>query len=264
MTKPFWSNPSWVTAIVTLIGAFTTIPDVVSNWLAKEQEIELQKQETKEKAQSNQFAILDSALGQIGPERIFVLRYLQSTFDDKRVRDWASQEVARLQTLAKLQATPTSEKTEKVINQENRIRAEAGVSAQKLNPTKIALIPAIINPDISASYKDDLIAGEYTDIIVRRLTRCAARQFFIIQVEPECRPAIIVHCAAKNMDGKERCPLDRTQIDAIRNAVGLIVLESDVPITGIDEDITNYDWGLSSQLSTLEPPARVRKVVRFE
>ena len=41
ISNPVWHSPAWITAMVALISVFLTVPDAVSNYLSKQQDIEL-------------------------------------------------------------------------------------------------------------------------------------------------------------------------------------------------------------------------------
>ena len=108
--KPIWQSPAWLTAIVAVISAFLTVPEIIGDYLAKQQDIELAKEKTKsiqigniDSKQKQEFDIVNSTLAQQGEERVFVLRYLASTLDDPDAKEWAEGEVARLDDLASLQ-----------------------------------------------------------------------------------------------------------------------------------------------------------------
>lgn len=107
---PIWHSPAWIAAIVGLVSAFLTVPEVVGDYLTKQQDIELAKENTEavrlgniESKQEQEFQIVNSTLAQQGTERVFVLRYLASTLDDKDAKAWAEKEVERLDDLASLQ-----------------------------------------------------------------------------------------------------------------------------------------------------------------
>ncbi|AZV77942.1 hypothetical protein EBB79_08555 [Parasedimentitalea marina] len=117
--KPVWHNPKWVTAIVGVIGAFLTVPEVVSDYLSKQQDIELAVEKTREQSlknandnQSLEFSIVNNTLAQQGAERVFVLRYLARTLDDEDAKLWANEEVVRLEKLAQLEANLTTKTNE--------------------------------------------------------------------------------------------------------------------------------------------------------
>jgi len=104
-TKPIWHNPKWLTAIVAVISAFLTIPNVVSDWLTGQQEVELAKTEVAKQVQDIELQIITNTLAQQGQERVFILRYLARTHNDEDVQAWAAQEVERLDNLTALQET---------------------------------------------------------------------------------------------------------------------------------------------------------------
>lgn len=92
--------------MVGLVSAFLTIPDIVGNYLTKQQDIELAKEKTEgvrlgnlDSKQDQEFKIVHSTLAQQGSERVFILRYLAATLDDEAARSWAQGEVTRLDTL---------------------------------------------------------------------------------------------------------------------------------------------------------------------
>lgn len=123
--KPIWHSPGWITAIAGVISAFLTIPEVVGDYLSKQQDIELAKQEVIAKSVSNEsekqtleFRIVNNTLSQQGAERVFVLRYLAKTLDDEDARIWANEEVERLDKLASLEAE-LANKTEQIIELRN-------------------------------------------------------------------------------------------------------------------------------------------------
>ncbi|EMI4229830.1 hypothetical protein V6436_004146 [Vibrio vulnificus] len=106
-SKPVWHNPGWITAIVALVSAFLTLPEVIGSYVSKQQDIELAKQTTEaarlgnlESKQEQEFRIVQNTLAQQGTERVFVLRYLAHTLDDENAKRWAEKEVTRLDDLA--------------------------------------------------------------------------------------------------------------------------------------------------------------------
>lgn len=116
-SEAVWKKPAWITAIVGLISAFLTVPDIIGNYLTKRQDIELARENTEavrvanvESKQDQEFKIVNSTLAQQGTERIFVLRYLAATLDDPAAKDWAGAEVARLDNLASSQEELASSK----------------------------------------------------------------------------------------------------------------------------------------------------------
>jgi hypothetical protein len=100
ISMPIWHNPVWVTAIVGLVGAFLTIPEQVGNILINGQEVEKIRVQNIGLKQSQELSLVKETLGQLGTERIFLLRYLSETADDKDAKTWANKEVIRLETLA--------------------------------------------------------------------------------------------------------------------------------------------------------------------
>lgn len=105
---PIWQSPAWITAIVGLISAFLTVPDVVGNYFSKQQDIELAEQKTKSvklandlSKQDQEFQIVNNTLARQGTERVFVLRYLAATLDDDDAKTWAKEEVRLLGEVAK-------------------------------------------------------------------------------------------------------------------------------------------------------------------
>lgn len=107
-SKPIWHSPAWVTAIVGVISAFLTVPDVVGNFLAQQQAVKLAEEQTKAQRLLNEGSKQDQELNVLretlaqpsGLERVFVLRYLSRTLDDEDARKWAEDEVARLERIA--------------------------------------------------------------------------------------------------------------------------------------------------------------------
>ncbi len=106
---PVWYRPAWITAMVGLVSAFLTVPGVVGDYLAKQQDIEIARQKVEavrlgnlEAKQSQEFAVVQNTLGQQGEERIFMLRYFAATLDDPEAKHWAEAEVDRLDRLATL------------------------------------------------------------------------------------------------------------------------------------------------------------------
>lgn len=103
MVAPIWHNPAWVTAIVGVVSAFLTIPEVVSDYLTREQDIEQQRLLNANSKLEQEFSVVNTTLAQQGTERIFVLRYLARTLDDEDARSWAEEEVKRLDRIAELE-----------------------------------------------------------------------------------------------------------------------------------------------------------------
>lgn len=105
---PIWHRPVWITAIVGLVTALLTIPDKVSNYYSKQQDIKLAIEKTRSQSlinsnqkQEQEFKIFNNTLARQGHERVFVLRYLAKTLDDTAAKEWAQSEVERLDDLAK-------------------------------------------------------------------------------------------------------------------------------------------------------------------
>ena len=114
--EPVWTRPAWVTAIAGVISAFLTVPGVIGDYLAKQQEIEIAKQRVEAERLANQralqdkeFLVVQNTLAQQGTERVFMLRYFAATLDDADAKAWAEAEVRRLDELAqvKIQLTET-------------------------------------------------------------------------------------------------------------------------------------------------------------
>lgn len=192
--KPIWHSPGWITAIVGVVSAFLTIPEVVGDYLSKQQDIELAKQEVIAKSVSNEsdkqtleFRIVNNTLSQQGAERIFVLRYLAKTLDDEDARTWANEEVDRLDKLALLEAE-LANKTDQIIelrntrpqadnenvsdpeiitlqqelgnlrNELQRLSAEAGISPALSNDTGIEATERLIDRIIIVPVQSDDIS----------------------------------------------------------------------------------------------------------
>lgn len=103
MSEPVWKRPAWITAIVGVISAFLTVPGIVGEYLAKEQDIEAARLSNIALKQDQEFKIVNDTLAHLGPERIFVLRYLAATLDDPEARAWALEEVGRLDELTRIE-----------------------------------------------------------------------------------------------------------------------------------------------------------------
>lgn len=107
MAEPVWKRPGWITAMVGVVSVCLTIPQIVGDYLTKQQDIKLAEQKTEsirrqnlEMQQDQEFKIVSNTLSQQGSERIFVLRYLAATLDDESAKRWAQSEVQRLDKLA--------------------------------------------------------------------------------------------------------------------------------------------------------------------
>jgi hypothetical protein len=145
---PIWHSPAWITAIVALVSVFITVPDILGNYLTKLQDVELAKQatlaaavENRASKQKQEFEIVNNTLAQQGPERVFVLRYLSFTLDDKEANKWAKAEVERLDDLSAKQekldiARREFEKNEKVLSKKIE-QGGQNVSALKADLEKL-------------------------------------------------------------------------------------------------------------------------------
>lgn len=107
VAEPVWKRPAWIAAIVTLIGIFLSVPEVISKYLSNQQAIRLEKEKTEgvrianlAAMQEMKFKFIDSTLSQTGPERVIMLRFLESMFDEESVKKWAEREVIELEKLA--------------------------------------------------------------------------------------------------------------------------------------------------------------------
>lgn len=107
---PIWHSPLWITAIIGLVSAFLTVPEIIGNYLTKQQDIKLAEKKAEEiqinneqSKQEQKFKIVNNTLAQQGSERIFILRYLAHTLDDPDAKKWAELEVERLDDLSSKQ-----------------------------------------------------------------------------------------------------------------------------------------------------------------
>lgn len=105
-----WKRPGWIMAITSLLGLILTTPQEIGDYLGKMQDIKIAEQKTKaleignvESKQDQEFKIVSNTLAQQGPERVFVLRYLAATLDDEQAKEWAKEEVKRLDDIAGIQ-----------------------------------------------------------------------------------------------------------------------------------------------------------------
>lgn len=104
-SKPIWYSPAWIAAIVSLVTALLTIPEVIGNYYEKEQEIELAKEtvrlaeiENEALLQNEHFKKLITVLNQKNPqERRIVLRFMATTLNDRKTIAWAIEELERLE-----------------------------------------------------------------------------------------------------------------------------------------------------------------------
>lgn len=136
---PIWHSPAWLTAIAGIVSIFLTVPDIVGNYLSKQQDIELAKQKTEslhlgntDSKQKQEFEIINNTLARQGDERIFMLRYLAATIDDADAKKWAEKEVEMLEEIAnekeKLeQEKLCSEEAKKQNAKVDRLRQIAGL-----------------------------------------------------------------------------------------------------------------------------------------
>ena len=122
MSEPIWKSPGWVTALVGLVTAILTIPEIVGNYYTKQQE-------ANESKQDSEFRIVSNTLSQQGLERVFVLRYLAATLDDKDAQAWAADEVTRLDELAASQEGVQGDVAK--ISEKRRQQAESYARGEK-------------------------------------------------------------------------------------------------------------------------------------
>lgn len=97
-SRPIWHSPAWITAIVALIGSFLTVPDRISGFFEKEQEIERLRLSNIQAKQEQELKLVKETLAQQGAERVFLLRYLAETVNDDDAKRWAKTEVTRLKS----------------------------------------------------------------------------------------------------------------------------------------------------------------------
>ena len=103
--KPIWYSPAWIAAIVSLITALLTIPQVVGDYFEKEQEVELAEEkvrlaeiENEALLQNEHFKKLITVLRERSPqERKIVLRFMATTLNDQKTIAWALQELERIE-----------------------------------------------------------------------------------------------------------------------------------------------------------------------
>lgn len=97
---PIWHSPQWITAIITLASSFLTIPDVISSYLSKQQEIELSEQKVKlyrieneDKIQINKFKPLVTVIQSKPENKAMVLRFISTTAENEKIKQWAKEEL---------------------------------------------------------------------------------------------------------------------------------------------------------------------------
>jgi len=126
-SRPVWYSPVWITSIVGLIGCFLTIPETVSNYFEKTQNIESLRLDNIESKQRQELVLVEKTLSQQGGERVFLLRYLAETVDDEKAKVWAASEVTRLDKLAMIQ-NQFSELSKKAIILQKQVDKSTGNS----------------------------------------------------------------------------------------------------------------------------------------
>lgn len=98
--EPVWKRPGWITAIIGLLSAMLTIPNITGEYLiAREKTVEIRTKNAGSK-QEQETKVINQIISQQGTERIFYLRYLAATLDDELARKWAANEVSRLESIA--------------------------------------------------------------------------------------------------------------------------------------------------------------------
>lgn len=142
-SRPIWHSPAWITAIVGLVSAFLTVPDIIGSYFEKQQEIDLAKVKTETARLSNlvskqeqEFQIINETLAQQGTERVFVIRYLSYTLDDEDAKLWAEEEVSRLDQLASLEEALEQARIELADKEKNLILLEEDDKGQSENTRK--------------------------------------------------------------------------------------------------------------------------------
>ncbi|MDE2810633.1 MAG: hypothetical protein OXN90_19630 [Gemmatimonadota bacterium] len=145
-SNPIWHSPAWITAMVGLVGAFLTIPQVVGDYFEKNQDIELAKEKTEaarignvESKQDQEFSIVNNTLAKQGTERVFLLRYLAATLDDPDAKEWAKMEVQRLDDLATLQEELEKSRLE-LEQKEQDIQAAIAAADEDYSNLKIEIV----------------------------------------------------------------------------------------------------------------------------
>ena len=148
-----WKKPAWITAMVGLVSAFLTLPDVIGNYLEKRQDIELAKVaigtvqiQNSDIKQDQEFKIVNNTLALQGTERVFVLRYLAATLDDDDAKSWANAEVTRLENLATEQEKLAEQEQElKKIEEELQARSDKTDAESKRLQDEIGTLQKTLN-----------------------------------------------------------------------------------------------------------------------
>ena len=98
--NPIWHSPAWITAIVGLISAFLTIPDVAISYIEKQKAMDMAQKKIEEKAIDNSDKILENhyknlntLLAKKPEDREMAMRFIAKTVDNQRVREWAESEL---------------------------------------------------------------------------------------------------------------------------------------------------------------------------
>lgn len=207
--EPVWYRPAWVTAMVALVSAFLTVPDVIGDYYAKEQDIEIAKQQVEaarlgnlQSKQSAEFDVVQNTLSKQGDERIFILRYFAATLDDPEARGWAEAEVIRLDRLVALQGQLERERLA-IQEKEREIRRlrKEGVQTEEIQ-SELALLQEEI---------------EKRDLEVAELRQQAGIQ------QPRSPPIVFLRLTVAKEDvPNQTFNLDLTMQSALGDTVGTV------------------------------------------
>lgn len=165
---PIWHKPAWVTTIVGLVSVFLTIPEVIVEYYKKEQEVEIAKQRKEEirlgnleSKQDQEFKVIQNTLSQHGAERIFVLRYLAATLDDDDAKEWANNEVTRLDEISSKQEIVQQTHNE-LLGKEILLKSNANNEKSKLLETELLKLNEELDKKLSELSKLKQKAGLIT------------------------------------------------------------------------------------------------------
>ena len=100
LQNPIWHSPAWITAIVGLISAFLTIPDVAISYIEKQKAVDMAQKTIEEKAidnadktLENHYKNLHTVLIKKPEDRQMTMRFIARTVDNQRIREWAESEL---------------------------------------------------------------------------------------------------------------------------------------------------------------------------
>jgi hypothetical protein len=163
--SPIWHSPGWITAIVGLVGSFLTVPDRIGSYLTQSQQIEGAKQQ-------QELELVTKTMEQVGPERIFILRYIAATNDDMKAVEWATAEVSNLDKVSDKQLEVEQDVLKlSALNGDELVKARSDLASKSAELSKLEKLAGLTSSESTGESRVEQMSRLQTEGISAVLER---------------------------------------------------------------------------------------------